>query len=79
MLHSGQSLGSFLLWSASYEAVKWSGYKLRTEHFWAYNAAINYNTHNTVAFLRNSRIFAGRALQMGRYTERPIKNPKEVH
>ena len=65
--------------SASYEAVKWSGYKLRIEHFWAYSAAINYNTHNTVAFLRNSRIFAGCALQMGRYTERPIKNPKEVH
>ena len=29
--YSGQSLGSFLLWSASYEAVKWSGYKLRTD------------------------------------------------
>ena len=65
--------------SASYEAVKWSGYKLRIEHFLAYSAAINYNTHNTVAFLRNSRIFAGCVLQMGRYTERPIKNPKEVH
>jgi len=38
-----------------------------------------YTAHSTSTFQIKLAIFAGCVLQMGRYTERPIKNPKEVH